>query len=88
MALKYTGSADVLVVDGKSYRRGGGEDAAGVKYGDFDHVNISKTRAGLLAAQSRLHSFEDADGDDVIDTKAAPMMPPTTPAQAEAAKKS
>lgn len=86
MALKYTGTATVLVVDGKSYRRGGGEGADGTKYGDFDRVNISKSRAAQLSAQSKGHSFEDADGNDVLDAETAPA-PPTTPAQAEAAKR-
>lgn len=86
MALKYTGRADVLVVDGKSYRRGGGKDADGTTYGDFEHVNISKSRAAHMAAQSRLHSFEDADG-DILEAATAPTQPPTTPAQAEAAKR-
>lgn len=83
MALKYTGRADVLVVDGKAYRRGGGEG-----FGDLDRVQISKARAAQLMAGSRLHRFEDADGQDVFETETAPAAAPTTPAQAEATKRS
>lgn len=80
MALKYTGRADVLVVDGKPYRKGGGEDADGVKYGDFEHVQISKARAAQMMAGSRLHRFEDAAGQDVLDAATAPAV---APAQAQ-----
>lgn len=68
MALIYTGRADTLVVDGKTYRHG-------------DRVQISKARAAQLAASSRLHSFEDDEGHDVLEAA-------TTPAPAvEAPKK-
>lgn len=77
--LKYTGRADVLSIDGRTYRRADG---------DFDKpIQISKARAAQMAAGSRLHSFEDADG-DVLETATAPTNAPSTPAQARAADKS
>lgn len=68
MRLKYTGRADVLSVDGKTYHTG-------------DIVPISKERAAAMAAQSRLHSFETVDGADVLDevTAPAPKAEPKTP---------
>lgn len=72
--MKYTGRANELVIDGRRYRAKAGEDENG-KYGSFDHVQISKTQAANLAAQSRLHSFEDAGG-DVLDQSTAPPVAP------------
>lgn len=76
MAYKYTGRADTLLIEpgGKPYRHG-------------DMVPISKDRALSLVGSSRLHSFETADGKDLLDAETEPAMPPTTPAQAEAAKR-
>ena len=66
MALTYTGRADVLVVDGREYHPG-------------DKVPISKARAAQLSATSRLHTFEDADGKDVLDAATAPAASEPTP---------
>jgi len=46
MALRYTGRAEVLVIDGTTYRPG-------------DVVPISKADALRMAARSHLHTFED-----------------------------
>ena len=47
MALRYTGRATALVIDGKAYRAG-------------DLVPLSQAEALRMAARSHLHSFEDA----------------------------
>lgn len=47
MALKYTGRANPLVIDGRAYAPG-------------DVVPISKADALRMAARSNLHRFEDA----------------------------
>lgn len=74
MALTYTGRADQLIVDGRTYKPG-------------DRVNISKQRAAALAASSRLHSFEDVDG-DILEAATSSTPPPTTPDRAKAADRS
>lgn len=46
MALKYTGRANPLVIDGRAYRPG-------------DIVPLAKADALRMAARSNLHRFED-----------------------------
>lgn len=57
-------------------------EPGGKAYRHGDMVPISKDRAKAMMAASKLHAFEGLDEPD------APAAPPTTPAQAEAAKKS
>lgn len=47
MAIRYTGRATALVIDGKAYKPG-------------DVVPLSKAAADRMAARSHLHTFEDA----------------------------
>jgi hypothetical protein len=54
-------------------------------YTDGDPITLSKGQAETLARRSRLHRFEEVQGDGVIDQETAPM-PPAQPARATADK--
>lgn len=73
MALKYTGRAAKLFLE-----------AGGKEYHPGDMVPISKERAAQLSAGSALHSFEDAQGNDILDAVTTPSITSPQPDQAAA----
>jgi hypothetical protein len=69
MALKYTGRADVLHINGKSYAKKELYEKDSDKYdGSLDKTIPGMTRASALhlIENSSIHSFEE-DGKDLLD---------------------
>lgn len=76
MALRYTGRADILSVNGKLYAKRKIYDKNPSAYdGSLDKpLNISKEDALNLTvnSNSNLHSFADAKGEDILDSATKP----------------
>lgn len=76
MGLKYTGRADELTINGKTYatEKLYKKDKSKKYAGSFEKsIPITKTEALHLMENSSIHSFEE-DGEDLLETITGPIQ--------------